>query len=252
LYGADAYYKVSFVKGNLITSDRTINNTGGTVNTYTALPSAAAPSTSFVTHLGDGIVLMDRVMRQLFTNNDACWTDYGWDGSKWVVGAAGAKATHTSSDDLIAGIKVSFANAPTGSASSPQSGTSFTTANFLTQSVNWGLLKDNATRFNWASQWYSKPAQLNTVAEGTIPGVAPYTIGLPALTHPDFVRVETDSPELHTFMIGGKPVSSIYVAGEAPGPGEVSMKANGDGILTFNAADAGKNFQANPYAWVKN
>lgn len=239
LYGSDAYFKVTFADNNLVLSDRTVDAAGVTQNTYTSVGT-----TSFITHLGGGIILTDRFMRQLYTRNDACWIDYGWNGTAWVEGETRGRPTHAVNRVLQNGIVVKFANAT--------SGTSFTATNFFTQSVNYGLLKDNATRFNWVAQWYSKPAQFNSVAEGVIPDVEPYAVRLPASIDPDFVRIETDTLELHNFTIDGEPVLNIYIAGEPPGILEVSMSASGNGILIFNAADAGKTFRADPYAWVKN
>jgi len=242
LYGNDVYCKVSFSLNNLILFSRTINNAGQIINSYPGIPGS-----SFAVDLGGGIIVGDRFMRQLY-NNDACWIDYGWDGAQWVQDFPGARITHSDPQVIINELEISFADK-----SSPDAtGTSFAATEYFTQSLNWGLLKDNATRFNWVSQWYSKPAQLNSAAEAVIPDTPPHIIGLPALENPDFVRIETDVPQLHSFAIDSEEAVFIYTAGEDPGPGEISLDVDGTGILTFSEADAGKIFVAAPYAWVNN
>jgi len=237
LWGSDAYYEVSFFNGNLITNDRLVSSANTSVVAYTALGA-----TPFLLHLDSGIVLYSS-MRQLFTDNIYCWTDYGWNGSAWVAGNANSKTTHAGAEALINGITVAFANG----ASSPH----FTATNYFTQGICYGLWKDNATSLDYSSAWYSVPVVFNQAVNLTIPATAPYTLTLTdATTYPSFIRIETDTPQLHKFTINGVAVTQIYVNGAAPAPGEISMQSSGNGVLTFNAADAGKTL-GGTYTWLR-
>lgn len=237
LWGSDAYYEVSFFNGNLITNDRLVSSANASVVAYTALGT-----TPFLLHLDSGIVIYSS-MRQLFTDNIYCWTDYGWNGSAWVVGNANSRTTHTGAEALINGITVAFANG----ASSPH----FTATNYFTQGICCGLWKDNATSLDYSSAWYSVPVVFNQAVNLTIPATAPYTLTLTdATTHSSFIRIETDTPQLHKFTINGAAVTQIYVNGAAPAPGEISMQSSGNGVLTFNVADVGKTL-GGTYTWLR-
>lgn len=237
LFGTDTYYKVSFHESNFIASSQLISPSNTSVVTYSGLDTSP-----YVLHLDSGIALASTHLTQIFDNNVYCWTNYGWNGSAWVKDNASSKLTHASDAALINGLQVKFENGLT----TPH----FTSTDYFTQSVNKGLLKDNATDLYFASQWYSKPAQFDSTATASIPASPPYTLQFPAVSDPDFVTIEVDSPELHQFTINALPVVNIYVAGETPAPGEVTI--TGEGIATFNPADAGKTFTAIKYAWVKN
>lgn len=63
---------------------------------------------------------------------------YGWDGTQWVLGHTGSKVTHSTTEDLLDGVKVNFSNGA--------SGTSFVLGNHYKFGLCEGLLKDNATR----------------------------------------------------------------------------------------------------------
>lgn len=236
VYGLGNYYKIAFHNQHLITSSALVDKADLIINNYSANP--LQPS-SFFTHMEGGIVVGCRIMRQLFSDNSYCWQNYGWNGSAWVLNNTTGRLTHTTDQLLINGVRARFANAT----SAPH----FISGNFFTQGVCKGLWKDNATELSWTSAWYSVPAQFDSVASGTIP--AELFLQLPAALDPDFIRLETDSPELHSFQINGVPVAMVYVAGEAPGPGEVSIDA--DAYVVFNATDAGKAFTASAYTWLK-
>ena len=237
IFGSDAYYKVDFFNDNLITNDRLINSANASVVTYTALETT--PTTL---HLDSGIVLYTS-MRQLFTDNAYCWTDYGWNGSAWVAGNPNSKTTYSGAEALINGITVAWANG----ANPPH----FTATNYFTQGICYGLWKDNATSLDYSSAWYSVPVIFNQAVNLTIPATAPYTLTLTdATTHPTFIRIETDTPQLHKFTINGTPVTQIYTNGAAPAPGEISMQSTGDGVLTFNALNAGATLSGT-YTWLR-
>ena len=237
IFGSDAYYKVDFFNGNLITNDRLVSSANASVVTYTALGT-----TPTLLHLDSGITLY-ATMRQLFTDNAYCWTDYGWDGSAWVAGNANSKTTHAGAEALLNGITVAFADG----ANPPH----FTDTNYFTQGICFGLWKDNATSLDYSSAWYSIPVIFDQAVSLTIPAVAPYELTLTdATTHPTFIRIETDTPQLHKFTINGVAVTQIYTNGETPAPGEISMQSTGDGVLTFNSADAGKTLSGT-YTWLR-
>ncbi len=237
IFGSDAYYKIDFFNGNLIGRNMLITPNNTSVVTYTELGTIPT-----LLHLDSGIVLYAS-MRQLFTDNAYCWTDYGWNGSAWVAGNPNSKTTHSGAETLINGITVAFANG----ANPPH----FTATNYFTQGICYGLWKDNATSLDYSSAWYSIPVIFNQAVSLTIPAVAPYTLTLTdATTHPTFIRLETDTPQLHKLTINGTPVTQIYTNGAAPAPGEISMQSSGNGVLTFNAADAGKTL-GGTYTWLK-
>ena len=237
IFGSDAYYKVDFFNGNLITNDRLVSSANASVVTYTALGT-----TPTLLHLDSGITLY-ATMRQLFTDNAYCWTDYGWDGSSWIAGNANSKTTHAGAEALLNGITVAFADG----ANPPH----FTDTNYFTQGICFGLWKDNATSLDYSSAWYSIPVIFDQAVSLTIPAVAPYELTLTdATTHPTFIRIETDTPQLHKFTINGVAVTQIYTAGQTPAPGEISMASSGNGVLTFNSADAGKTLSGT-YTWLR-
>ena len=237
LWGSDAYYKVSFFNGNLIANDRLVSPTDITVVAYTALGD-----TPTILHLDSGLVLYSS-MRQLFTDNVYCWTDYGWNGSSWVAGNTNSKTTHAGAEALVNGITVAFTNG----ASSPH----FTATNYFTQGICHGLWKDNATSLDYSSAWYSVPVVFNQAVNLTIPATAPYTLTLTdATTYSSFIRIETDTPQLHKFTINGVAVTQIHVNGATPAPGEISMQSSGDGVLTFNALNAGATLSGT-FCWLR-
>ena len=175
------------------------------------------------------------------TNQSIAWADYGWNNNAWVVGGGGTKVTHTAEEDLINGLKIKFTNAT----AAPQ----FTATDYFTQGICMGLLKDNATEIFWQSSWYSRPTQFDAIYTASIPAGSPSVLTLPAAANPDFIRIETDQLEYHTFKIGGQPVLNIYLD-TPPGPQEVSLASNGSGTVLFNNADVGKTFDA-VYTWIK-
>ena len=237
MWGDDYYFKIDFFNGSLITADGLISPANTSVVTYTSLGN-----TPTVLHLDSGIVLYAS-MRQLFTDNAYCWTDYGWDGSNWVAGNSNSKTTHAGAEALINGITVAWANG----ANPPH----FTATNYFTQGICYGLWKDNATSLDYSSAWYSIPVTFDQPVNLVIPSTAPYTLTLSdATTHPTFIRIETDTPQLHKFTINGVTVTQIYTDGAVPAPGEISMVSSGNGVLTFNAADAGKTL-GGIYTWLK-
>jgi hypothetical protein len=116
----------------------------------------------------------------------------------------------------------------------------------FTQSVNYGLLKDNATSIEIRTAWYSKAIHNETIAPTTIAS----TITLPANSNPVFRRVDTDQYSPHRIYIDGVLVSKLWLDSTAPAPGEASFPASGDAILTFNALDVGKTLTGN-YIWLE-
>lgn len=222
------YSKVCTYKDSIITP---FGIEGGTF-TYTF--SQSVDNTVLVLPLDSGIALTSLGLRQLFNGDAPAWTNYGWNGSSWVKDNSGAKTTHTTNQTLINGLQIRFEN---GTAS-PQ----FTATNYFTQGVNKGLLKDNATDITYSSAYYTIPAVFDNPVQGglSVPASSPYEVTLSATTQPGFIRIETDSLELAKLTIAENPVLKVYNDGTPPAPQEVSLDPTGNGIVTFNSADAGK------------
>ena len=72
--------------------------------------------------------------------------EYGWDGSKWVLGGTTGRTTHSDARELLDGVTVKFADGA--------SGTSFLTPNYWKFGLCRGLLKDNATRVQLVTPFY--------------------------------------------------------------------------------------------------
>lgn len=150
IYGNDNYYKVSFYKNYFIAFNQLIDINNSSINYYGEFDKY---NRSFILHLDSGIVLTNREMRQLFTDNLYCWDNYGWDGSRWVLNGNLSKSTHTDDQLLANGITIRFQNG----SNTPH----FVASDFYTQGVNYGLLKDNATSFYDESAWYVKPVKFD-------------------------------------------------------------------------------------------
>jgi hypothetical protein len=239
IFGNDNYYQVSFYNDGLITLDTLLDINNIPINSYLGLQHLF--NSPYSLHLDSGIILCSKFMRQLFTDNVYCWQNYGWDGTNWVKDNPGSKTTHTTPDAIINGLTIRFQDGD----SLPQ----FVATDFFTKGVNWGLLKDNATSIDsYVSQWYTRDVVFNALFSGTIPSAEPYTLTLDAASLPEFLRLETDTPQLHEFKIMSILVVAVYVNGEPPGPNEVAINSNG--IVTFNSVDAGKTFNAK-YTYIK-
>lgn len=241
VWGADSYGKISFYKDLLILNSAVCNKSGVNQKTFTDLGGS-----SFALHMGGGIVLTNRNMRHLFSDNGTfTWDDYGWDGSQWQLEQTGGKTTHTGEEPLNAGLTIKFqdgSNAP-----------HFVATDFYTAGVLNGVWKDNASSIQFESAYYSKPAQFGVQVQNglTVPTSSPYEVILSAATDPAFVTIEVDSRELTNLTLNGQPVATVYLNNTAipPGPNECIVFA--DGRVRFNAADSGKTISGY-YAYVKN
>jgi hypothetical protein len=257
VFGSRKYSKVAFCQDNLIIAARSVSAIGdaavqlavGAYNGY--IGGQITPFNTlaclYVIHLDSGICLIHGVnngarstFRQIFMGDNAkLVTSYGWDGSAWVAGNVNSKTTHSSTDELINGLTIRFVDGATA----PH----FISGEFQTQGVNTGLLKDNATDLTWRSAWYSKTIHNDTISSTTIAS----TVTLPATSDPYFRKLDTDPIAIpHRFYIDGVLATKIWVNGTAPAATEVSMLANGNGVLTFNAADVGKTLTGS-YVWIE-
>ena len=235
VWGQRNLYKIAFYNDFLITYGGIIDVNNTTRNSYSAFDSAA------ILHMQGGIVVMSNGVRQLFTDNNYCYENYGWDGSKWVLGNSGSKATHTDAQALIEGLQIAWVKG-----NNPPY---FQSGDFYTQGICNGTWKDDATTIYFENFWYTRPVYFDVaVPDGvTVPAGLTYT--LPATNNPEFYLIETDSiNELASFTLNGIPVATIYVNGESPGSGEVSVNG-ATGIVTFNTANQGQTF-AGTYAWI--
>lgn len=97
------------------------------------------------------------------------WDKYGWDGANWVLGNTTPKTTHIGEEPLIHGLTSRFTNGAAG--------TSFVAGEYYTNSVNDGILKNNAmTTSSWVAQFLS-PTEKLTSFDGVIRSY-PWTTGL--------------------------------------------------------------------------
>lgn len=194
-------------------------------------------------YLGSNLILTPGGVRTLVSDNSDgyVWVVYGWNGSQWVKDHSGSKTTHTAVETLINGVRVRFENG-TGASH-------FVTNEWYNTSVNYGVLKDNVSTVSYAFSFYTKPCIFNhPLPSGAtalrVPTTAPYQVTLPIAPtgnspDPDFIRIETDATHLTQITLNGTAVTSTYFNGQTPGVNEVTV--NGvTGVLTFNAADAGK------------
>lgn len=237
LYGTDYFYKIEFYKNYLI-SPTALTQVDGTIVTSYQQFGFSTTNSPYLLHLDNGIVLTQLGLRQLFTDNQYCWTNYGWNGSSWVEGNSNSKLLHSSVQPLLNGITVSFTDAP----SLP----TWFNSDYYTFAACDGLVKDNATTFYVDFSWYSAPALFNQPYTGTIPNSLEIT--LPCATDPAFITLEVDSPQVHTFKINGTLVTFVRTDGTSPAPNEVTIYASGK--VKFNLADSGKTFTS-LYTYVK-
>lgn len=234
IYGTYTMGKVAFYDNYLITSTQLTTITNTAYTTYTSLGT----SFTFVVHVGKGIQLTSGgQMRVLITDNNLIWESYGWDGSQWVLGNTSSRATSSTPQSLGSngnGLSVAF----TDGASVPH----FNNTDFYLQAVCQGILKHNQRDVTYITHWYAVPAQFEEAVTGTIPASAPYQLYLPESpsgSTPDslWVRAETDT--LGTMRLAIDGVSATVKTSLAPAPGEILVDGL-TGLLTFNAADAGK------------
>ncbi|MBO3463112.1 hypothetical protein G7B40_001365 [Aetokthonos hydrillicola Thurmond2011] len=236
VWGQQNLYKIAFYNSFLIATGAIINSGNVSQNSYTSLGSSAT-----VLHMQGGITLLSNALRQLFTDNSYCYENYGWNGSRWVLNGTGSKATHTDAQALIEGLQIAWVRGATP----PY----FQSGDFYTQGILNGTWKDNATTIYFENFYYTRPVYFDVAVPSSVTVPIGLTYTLPATSDPTFYLIETDSiNELASFTLNGNPVPTIYVNGEAPGAGEVSVNG-ATGVVTFNAANQGHTF-AGTYAWI--
>lgn len=90
------------------------------------------------------------------------WESYGWNGSAWEKDHAGSKLTHTGTETLISGLDIKFADGGGGS--------EFIQDEFYHTYVYDGILKDDATSFDFASDMILANSEEMTVfTPATVP-----------------------------------------------------------------------------------
>jgi hypothetical protein len=213
---------------------------GATVLNYPDFPTTfgRTQNTSFAIFMDSGIILCSNFIRQIFTGNALFWTDYGWDGAAWIPGNPNSKTTHLSSDPLINGLTIAFANG----ANPPQ----FVSGEKQVQGVNNGILKDNATTLELRTAWYSKPIHNDAIPPTSITT----SLNLPCFGNPLFRRLDTNEFQGHRFLIDGIPPTKVWLNGTTPAPSEISILANGSATIAFNALDSGKTLTGS-YIWIE-
>lgn len=227
------YYKIDFISEYLTGSNRLRDKNNNIITSYTAFPNSP-----YSLHMSDGIVLTAAGLRQLFTDNQYCWKNYGWNGTLWIEGNTNSKLTHTNPQALGNGITIAFQNG----SQSPH----WVSTDYYTFAAANALVKDNTTTYYLDFSWYSAPALFNQPFTATIP--ASLELTLPCASDPSFITLEVNSPHVHEFKINNVLVALVRNDNTLPAPNEVTISA--DGKVKFNSADIGKTFTAK-YAYVK-
>lgn len=103
----------------------------------------------------------------------ACWKTYGWDGEVWVLGEPNSKTCHPTPDVLIDGITIRFNNG----GSAPH----FTNTNQFVFVIGDGIMKDNATLYNFKYTYYpsatERVSEFYTQTAGQVTTVPNYRYG---------------------------------------------------------------------------
>jgi hypothetical protein len=171
----------------------------------------------------------------------ATWESFGFVGGAWISGNTTTKVTHTSSDALIDGLQISFANGT----SAPH----FVAGDEYLTTMCLGTLKDNSIATYYENYWYTRPVYFDVAVPAGVVVAAGVDYQLPAALSSTFLRIESDSIDyLAAFTLNGVAVLKVWVDGTAPNAGEVRINPT-TGMVTFNAADVGKTF-AGTYSWV--
>ncbi len=99
-------------------------------------------------------LIIDPSITNYNTYKSACWEEYGWNGSNWVIGNSNSKTCHSASEALIDGLTISFTNGV--------SGTSFINTDFYSFVVGNGVMKDNLTTYNYKIPYYNDDTEVIT------------------------------------------------------------------------------------------
>ena len=227
------YGRVEFYGEYLVGRTNLIDVNSVNIASYSNGHQAAFTCTLMV----GGIFLFGSTLVHLL-NNDFAQAAYGWNGSLWVEGNSNNKITHVAAETLIQGITIRFTD---------NGNPNFISGDWYTQSINYGYLKDNATEIYYENSWYTRLPHFDEAIPGGVIISSSYT--LPAAAEPLFLRIETDDIDLLAkFYIDGVEVLTVWLNGNAPQQGEISLDGE-TGELEFNAADAGKTFTGY-YCWL--
>ncbi len=165
------------------------------------------------------------------------WEEWGWDGSTWVEGHSGSKLTHSGSQAILDGLSVRFEN---GSA-----GTAFTTTDFYTVPVCYGVLGDNARYVDsFITITASSVTYQSNIGSLTVPSSPPYSLPLPASTNSNFAGLIGSDVNAISVSLNGTPVpnSNLLFNGATPPEGGLISFNNTTGTAFFHPSDAGKTF----------
>lgn len=248
VWGLDGFSKVSFYKDNYLGYGSLQG--GSDTSSYGKFAFIGQRNNAFAIHLEGGVILADRCFENVGGSPnivdglivqllpDIAEISYGWNGSAWVEGSTNSKTTHTGAEVLLNGLTVRFTNG-----TNPPH---FINTEIFTQSINYGLLKDNATSIEIRTAWYSKAIHNEAISSTTITS----TVTLPADSNPLFRRVDLDEYYPHRIFIDGVLVTKLWLDGTAPAATEASFPADGSAILTFNTLDLGKTLTGS-YVWIE-
>lgn len=122
-----------------------------------------------VTCLGCKPIVLEPSHPKYDTYKSGIWREYGWDGSNWVEGEVGAKTTHSTLEEILDGLQVSFADGAT----SPN----FISTDFFNFIVGKGIMKDNATTVTFGIPYYPRRTEkISTFSSFIVPPVSPVSL----------------------------------------------------------------------------
>jgi hypothetical protein len=233
LYGFTLFAQVNFLDDLIFGFDGLYDRDGNQMVVYENI--ATQHLSPFCVHLGEGIFILQSGITCIWSNDNA-WAEYGWNGTQWIKGSSATKATHATAQLLDNNISVAFDDG---------TGLSWFASDYYTFAVADGLVKDNSTTFYLEHNWYSAPA-----TRANINAIIPPSLSfiIPEAASFDFITLEVDSPETHSLLIAGNPVTLIRNDNTAPAPNEITIYPSGE--MIFNAADVGKNLTGN-YLYVR-
>ena len=257
-YSGRTHYKITFYENDLIQTNRLIScDNNQVLTTYVGLIDE-----SFYVHLGRGVVVSSKgYIRQLFSNpsdNNYFWESYGWNGSIWVKNNPNSKITKDFPEALMDNLSIKFEGSEVSS---------FVEKEYLTQTICWGLLKDNVTtQFKYNIEWWSRNIT-EEIYSSNIPPQNELSLKdtLTSEKKLSFLNIEWDMLHKWEVTIDNIPVTlePIHI-NTVPNPGEIEIvksqiplaidSYNNNEIyysdtIRFNSNDSGKPFTIK-YYWV--
>lgn len=203
----------------------------------TEIESGAGSFPCAALNMGNNLIFAGTHLFYPYKNPE--WTEYGWNGNSWVIGALGSKVTHASPQLLLEGITCYFANT--------SSGVAFVDTDFYTVPICKGILKDNATYLYLSFNLLAKPfvPRVDFPTGGvalSVPANTPRVVTIPRKNSDgEWLAMETQDETSFRIMLNGVEVDkSLIVFGTSnPLSGGVTINAS-SGVMTFGAESANK------------